>query len=85
MSYYLTMAAAVVFWFIAGMIFLHGDGAWKFTAVTPLFLGCVAAVRYYYLLSQYNQKPEAGSAESYMNAKIRYGDEFAGAPGAGDL
>lgn len=52
MPHYLTMAAAVVFWFIAGMIFLYGDGAWKFTAVTPLFLGCVAAVRYYYLLSQ---------------------------------
>ena len=56
----ITMAAAVMFWLISGIIVAYGDGAWKFTAVSTFFLGCVAAVRYY-LLSQYFHLKEENS------------------------
>ena len=47
MAHELTMAAAVVCIAVAIIVFAAVDGAQKAWGVIPLFLGCVAAVRYY--------------------------------------
>ena len=53
MPHKLTMAAAVVCFVVAIIVFRYVDGAQKAWAALPFFLGCVAAVQYY--LSQYYQ------------------------------
>ena len=51
MAHELTMAAAVVCFVVAIIVFAYVDGAQKAWGALPFFLGCVAAVQYY-LLSQ---------------------------------